>query len=114
MFFEISGCPDRVRHDGLKDFMDGLYFDKLTSPPFFDNVLASQRDESDQEGSSKELRKSMLVDREFLSGFMVEGKKFLTQSPSPDWVRRKIFLSALCDSAVNLVLKEANIRQKAQ
>jgi len=45
---------------------------------------------------------------------MVEGKKFLTQSPSPDWVRRKIFLSALCDSAVNVVLKEANIRQKAQ
>ena len=45
---------------------------------------------------------------------MVEGEKFLTQSPSPDWVRRKILLSALCDSAVNLVLEEANIRQKAQ
>jgi hypothetical protein len=43
---------------------------------------------------------------------MVEGKKFLTQSPSPDWVRRKIFLSALCDSAVNLVLEEANIGKK--
>ena len=31
---------------------------------------------------------------------MVEGKQFLIQSPSPDWVRRKIFLSDLRDSAV--------------
>ena len=41
-------------------------------------------------------------------GLMAEGKKFLIQSSSPDWVRRKIFLSGLCGSAVNLVLKEAN------
>jgi hypothetical protein len=45
---------------------------------------------------------------------MLEGKEFLIQSPSPDWVRRKIFLSGLCGSAVSLVLKEANTSQKAQ
>jgi hypothetical protein len=45
---------------------------------------------------------------------MVEGKQYLIQSPSPDWVRRKIFLSGLCGSAVDLVLKEANTSRKAQ
>jgi len=37
---------------------------------------------------------------------MVEGRQFLIQSASPDWIRRKIFLSDLCVSAVNLILKE--------
>jgi hypothetical protein len=41
---------------------------------------------------------------------MVEGEQFLIQSPSPDWVRRKILLSDLRDSAVNLILKEGNTR----
>jgi len=45
---------------------------------------------------------------------MVEGEQFLIQSPSPDWVRRKIFLGDLRDSAVNLVLKEGNTSQKVQ
>jgi hypothetical protein len=37
---------------------------------------------------------------------MVEGEQFLIQSPSPDWIRRKIFLSDLRGPAVNLILKE--------
>jgi hypothetical protein len=45
---------------------------------------------------------------------MVEGEQFLIQSPSPDWVRRNISLSDLCDSAVNLMLKEGNTSQKVQ
>jgi hypothetical protein len=56
---------------------------------------------------------------------MVEGEQFLIQSPSPacgpnlsagrpDWVRRKILLSDLRDSAVNLILKEGNTSQKVQ
>jgi hypothetical protein len=45
---------------------------------------------------------------------MVEGVQFLIQSPSPDWVRRKILLSNLRDSAVNLILKEGNTSQKVQ
>jgi hypothetical protein len=44
---------------------------------------------------------------------MVEGEQFLIQSPSPDWVRRKILLSDLRDSAVNLILKEGNTSQKS-
>ena len=36
---------------------------------------------------------------------MIEGEQFLIQSPSPDWVRKKIFLSDLRDSAVNLILE---------
>jgi hypothetical protein len=34
---------------------------------------------------------------------LVEGEQFLIQSPSPDWIRRKIFLGDLRDSAVNLI-----------
>jgi hypothetical protein len=37
---------------------------------------------------------------------MVELERFLIQSPSPDWVRRKILLSDLRDSAVNLISKK--------
>jgi|GEM_PF-772122 len=33
---------------------------------------------------------------------MVEGRQFLIQSASPDWIRPKAFLSDLCGSAVNL------------
>jgi hypothetical protein len=40
---------------------------------------------------------------------MVEGGQFLIQSPSPDWVRRKIFLSDLRDSAVNLVSPHSTV-----
>jgi hypothetical protein len=35
-----------------------------------------------------------------------KGKQFLIQSPSPDWIKRKIFLSDLWGSAVNLILKK--------
>ena len=45
---------------------------------------------------------------------MVEGQQFLIQSPSPDWVRRKIFLSDLRDSAVNLIFKEGNTSQRVR
>jgi hypothetical protein len=45
---------------------------------------------------------------------MVEGERFLIQSPSPDWIRRKILLSELCDSAVNLILKEGYTSQRVQ
>ena len=45
---------------------------------------------------------------------MVEGGQFLIQSPSPDWVRRKILLSDLRDSAVNLILKEGYTSQRVQ
>jgi len=31
------------------------------------------------------------------------GEKFLIQSPSPDWIRGKIYLCDLCGSAVNLI-----------
>jgi hypothetical protein len=44
---------------------------------------------------------------------MVEGGQFLIQSPSPDWVRRKILLSDLRDSAVNLILKEGEFWPKS-
>jgi hypothetical protein len=37
---------------------------------------------------------------------MVEREQFLIQSSSPDWIRRKMFVSDLCGSAVNLILKE--------
>jgi len=40
---------------------------------------------------------------------MVGGEQFLIQSSSPDWVRRKTLLSDLCDSAVNLILKELEL-----
>jgi hypothetical protein len=43
---------------------------------------------------------------------MVEGEQFLIQSPSPDWVRRKISLSDLRDSAVDLILEEGNTAKK--
>jgi hypothetical protein len=51
-----------------------------------------------------------------LKGFdlIPEGRMFLIQSPSPDWIRRKVFLSDLCVSAVNLILKEVNANQKFQ
>jgi hypothetical protein len=45
---------------------------------------------------------------------MVKGKQFLIQSPSPDWIRRKTFLSDLRASAVTLILKEKNHSQKVQ
>jgi hypothetical protein len=45
---------------------------------------------------------------------MVEGEQFLIQSPSPDWVRRKILLSDLRDSAVNLILEEGYTSQRVQ
>jgi hypothetical protein len=45
---------------------------------------------------------------------MVEREQFLIQSPSPDWVRRKILLSDLRDSAVNLILKEGYTSQRVQ
>ena len=44
---------------------------------------------------------------------MVEGQQFLIQSPSPDWVRRKIFLSDLRDSAVNLIFKEGILAKES-
>ena len=40
---------------------------------------------------------------------MVEGEQFLIQSPSPDWVRKKIFLSHLRDSAVNLISPHSTV-----
>jgi hypothetical protein len=48
------------------------------------------------------------------SDFNPEGTEFLIQSPSPDWIRRKISLSDLWGSAVNLILEEANVNQKVQ
>jgi len=45
---------------------------------------------------------------------MVEGEQFLIQSPPPDWIRRRIFLSDLRDSAVNLILKEGDTSQTVQ
>ena len=45
---------------------------------------------------------------------MVEAEQFLIQSPPPDWIRRRIFLSDLRDSAVNLILKEGDTSQTVQ
>jgi hypothetical protein len=40
---------------------------------------------------------------------MVEGEQFLIQSPSPDWSRKRIFLSDLRDSAVNLISPHSTV-----
>jgi len=40
---------------------------------------------------------------------LVEGEQFLIQSTSPDWIRRKIFLSDLRDSAVNLISPHSTV-----
>jgi hypothetical protein len=45
-------------------------------------------------------------------GFNPEGKKFLIQSPSPDWIRRKIFLRDLRDSAVNLIFPSFHLNPR--
>jgi len=48
------------------------------------------------------------------SGLNPEEMKFLLQSPSPDWSRRKISLCDLRASAVNLVFINVNINPRAQ
>jgi hypothetical protein len=42
------------------------------------------------------------------------GMRFLIQAPSPDWIRKKISLCALCDSAVNPILRKAQIDLKVR